>query len=142
MHYRVKDKMSFRSECSSMIVCSNTLILCHNKKLQALSFQGNLEREWLMDSVVRYIKVMGGKVGAEGILLGLANGQIVQIFINNPFPLSIIKMNYPIRCLNVSMLRNKFAAVDDEGNCIVYDFNSRQIVHQVSLKMVHQMIFT
>ena len=142
MQYRERDKISFRSVVSSMIVCSNALILCHNKKLQAISFQGILEREWLMDSVVRYIKVMGGKVGAEGILLGLTNGQIVQIFIDNPFPLSIIKMSYPIRCLNASMLRKKFAAVDDEGNCIVYEFYSRQIVHQVSLNMIHQMILT
>ena len=46
------------------------------RKLQCLSFQGVKEREWIMESLIRYIKVIGGPAGKEGILVGLKNGQV------------------------------------------------------------------
>lgn len=49
------------------------------KRLQCLNFVGNKEREWQMDSLIRYIKVVGGPPSREGLLLGLKNGQVCYI---------------------------------------------------------------
>lgn len=90
-----------------------------------------MEKEWIMDAAIRYIRVVGGPQGREGLLTGLKNGQIVQIFINNPFPINVIKLPSPIRCLDISMLRKKLAIVDDKGQCSVYDIKTKQLLYQV-----------
>lgn len=60
------------------VVCAKHLLLCQEKRLQSMTFLGILEREWQLDSYIRYIKVTGGPPGREGILLGLKNGQVTN----------------------------------------------------------------
>uniref|UniRef100_A0A9J7Y3I0 Intraflagellar transport protein 122 homolog n=1 Tax=Cyprinus carpio carpio TaxID=630221 RepID=A0A9J7Y3I0_CYPCA len=74
MHYRVKEKICKRFECNLLVVCSQHIILCQEKRLQCLSFTAVREKEWLMESLIRYIKVIGGPSGREGLLVGLKNG--------------------------------------------------------------------
>ena len=68
-------------------------------------FQGNREREWILDSVIRYIKVVGGAIGREGLLVGLKDGKILKIFVDNPFPQLLLSHTSCIRCLDLSMSR-------------------------------------
>lgn len=51
-------------------------LFTQEKRLQCLNFSGIKEREWQMDSLIRYIKVVGGPANREGLLLGLKNGQV------------------------------------------------------------------
>lgn len=67
------------------------------KRLQLYDFEGTLVREWLMDAVIRYIKVAGGPPGKEGLLLGLKSGAVVKIFVDNAFPISLVKHTSGIR---------------------------------------------
>lgn len=67
------------------------------KRLQLCSFDGTLVREWLMDAVVRYIKVAGGPPGKEGLLVGLKNGAVMKIYVDNAFPIPLIKHTSSIR---------------------------------------------
>ena len=101
LHYVIKERINQNFECSLMVICTNHIILCHviffisqhysseyfflivktficlqEKKLQSVNFQGIKEREWTLDSPVRYIKIVGGPANKEGLLLGLKNGQV------------------------------------------------------------------
>ena len=152
-------------ECSLLVVCSNNIVLCQERKLQCLSFSGDKERsgkstylhvptglphvcmqqhvvrrlkiecsilfyysiqyiyivfnisyncyvkfvhvhpltrEWLLESQIRYIKVVGGPPSREGMLVGLRNGQVFKIFIDNPFPILLLKQQTSVRCLDLS----------------------------------------
>ena len=43
-----------------MVVTSNHLTLCKDKRLSLMSFDGVVERQWNFDDMIRYIKVIGG----------------------------------------------------------------------------------
>lgn len=44
LQYCVKEKINQRFDCSLLVVCSQHLILCQDKKLLCLSFTGDKER--------------------------------------------------------------------------------------------------
>eukprot|EP00882_Tetradesmus_deserticola_P031834 GHRQ01036009.1.p2 GENE.GHRQ01036009.1~~GHRQ01036009.1.p2 ORF type:complete len:159 (+),score=28.38 GHRQ01036009.1:254-730(+) len=52
----------------------------------------------MMDAVVRYIKVAGGPAGKEGLLVGLKHGAVMKIYMDNAFPIPLIKHTCSIRC--------------------------------------------
>lgn len=132
MHYRVKEKIAKKFECSLLVVCAQHLVLCQEKKLQSLDFTGVLQREWIMDSFIRYIKVTGGPPGREGLLLGLKNGQVWRIFLDNPLPILVTTVLSSVRCLDLNSTRNKLAIVDDAGRLIVRDLISDTMLYQDS----------
>ncbi|XP_065066835.1 intraflagellar transport protein 122 homolog isoform X1 [Rhopilema esculentum] len=130
MHYRLKEKINKKVECNLLVVCGNNVILCQEKRLQCFSFDGIKEREWNMESLIRYIKVIGGPVGREGLLVGLKNGLILKIFVDNPFPVSLLKQQTSVRCLDLSCNRTKLAVVDENSTCLVYDLKTKELLFQ------------
>ncbi|XP_061864221.1 intraflagellar transport protein 122 homolog isoform X2 [Colius striatus] len=130
MYYRVKEKIVKKFECNLLVVCSDHIILCQEKRLQCLSFSGVKEREWMMESLIRYIKVIGGPPGREGLLVGLKNGQILKIFVDNVFAIVLLKQSTAVRCLDMSASRNKLAVVDENDTCLVYDIHTKELLFQ------------
>lgn len=130
MHYRVKEKISKKFDCSLLVVCSQHLVLCQDKKLQSLDFVGQLQREWNMTSFIRYIKVTGGPPGREGLLLGLKNGEVWRIYLDNSLPILVTTVLSAVRCLDVNCSRNKIAIVDDMGRLVVRDLLTDTMLYQ------------
>ena len=73
MHYRIREKLAQTLDCNLLVVTSNHLILCLEKRLQSVSFAGVIEREWILDSSITYIKVAGGPAGKECLITGSLN---------------------------------------------------------------------
>uniref|UniRef100_A0ABI7X6H1 Intraflagellar transport protein 122 homolog n=1 Tax=Felis catus TaxID=9685 RepID=A0ABI7X6H1_FELCA len=130
MHYRVKERIVKKFECNLLVVCADHIILCQEKRLQCLSFSGVKEREWQMESLIRYIKVIGGPPGREGLLVGLKNGQILKIFVDNLFAIVLLKQATAVRCLDMSASRKKLAVVDENDMCLVYDIHTKELLFQ------------
>ena len=132
MQYRMSCTIQKRLECNLLVVTSLHVILCQEKKLLMLTFTGVKEREWVLESVIRYIKIVGGPVGREGLLVGLKNGSILKIYIDNSFPIPLIKHHTAIRCLDISSSRTKLSIVDENAAVLVYDIKSKKLLFEDS----------
>mmetsp|Transcript_9414 Transcript_9414/g.27995 ORF Transcript_9414/g.27995 Transcript_9414/m.27995 type:complete len:1296 (-) Transcript_9414:29-3916(-) len=130
MHYKNIEKIKQKFVCSLLVVTTHHIILCQERKLQLYSFHGVLEREWNLDALIRYIKVVGGAPQREGLLVGLKNGHVMKIFVDNNFPVTLIKQSTAVRCLDLSCRRNKLAVVDETSNLLVYDLTTQTLMYQ------------
>lgn len=68
-----------------------------------MSFTGVREKEWVMESLIRYIKVIGGPPGREGLLVGLKNGAVSITFKeHNKLPASRLSFNALESCFQAA----------------------------------------
>lgn len=130
MHYRVKKKIQKALDCNLLVVTTNHVILCQEKKLQLYDFDGNKEREWVMEAVIRYIKVVGGAPGREGLLVGLKDGAVLRIFVDKAFPQSLVMHTAAVRCLDISANRAQLAVVDENSKVYVYDLATQKVTYE------------
>ncbi|XP_065909716.1 intraflagellar transport protein 122 homolog [Dysidea avara] len=130
MMYHQKEKIPQQFNCSLLVVCSTRIILCQERKLQCFAFNGDLEREWEVESYIRYIKVVGGPVDHEVLLVGLKNGQILSVLVDNPFPSVLLQQQSAIRCLDISANNSKLAVVDENYALLVYDIRTKELLFQ------------
>lgn len=86
MKYKATKKISKKLDCDILYVLSNHLISGKGNTIQLINFKGDVEREWILDSEVTFMKVMGGAPGREGLILSLNSGAIMKIFVDNAFP--------------------------------------------------------
>lgn len=132
LQYKVKNQVNVSLNCTSLIVCSDCFVVSQQEKLQCYSFNGSLEKEWKLDSLVKYVKIIGGPPLKEQLLVGLENGEVVRIFINNSFPINVVNISTPVCSLDTSVLRKKLAVIDDQNNLYVYDMRSKTLLYHVS----------
>ncbi|XP_051161996.1 intraflagellar transport protein 122 homolog [Leptopilina boulardi] len=126
MHYRITDKLAQALNCHMLVVTTNRLILCLDKRLQSLTFTGTIDREWILDGAITYLKIIGGPVGQECLVAGLKTGQVVKIYLDNPFPMHLAKVETAVRCLDISLLKEKLAVVSDTDILSVFDIRTEQ----------------
>uniref|UniRef100_A0A0N4UQ01 Intraflagellar transport protein 122 homolog n=1 Tax=Dracunculus medinensis TaxID=318479 RepID=A0A0N4UQ01_DRAME len=144
LEYKLTDRVNHAFDCSLLVICIKHFILCQESRLQCYDHKGLKQREWLLDSMIRYIKVIGGPPGRETIFIGLRNGAVFKIFVDNPFPIKILQLKSAIRCLDISHLRQylklrletfsasrrKLAVVDEAGICMVFDITTKELLFQ------------
>ncbi|CCW67047.1 unnamed protein product [Phytomonas sp. Hart1] len=112
-------------DCKMLCVTGHAVILCKECRITMYDFDGNKRREWVVDSVISFIKVDGGPDHREALLLGLENGQVMKIFIDNPFPTTLITLDAPIRQLDLSSNRMKIAVIDTNSLLRVFDLENK-----------------
>jgi intraflagellar transport protein 122 len=102
MKYKAYKKINKKIDCNLLFVISQHLILVFDKKIQLLSFSGILEREWVLDSPIRYVKTVSGPPKRESLLVGLKNGSVMKIFVDNAFPIPLVKQTTSIKLVDIS----------------------------------------
>lgn len=124
LRHRPRERIARAFDCNLLVVTMLNLVLCLERKLQLFSFSGVKVREWVLDSPIRYIKVVGGPPGREALLAGLKSGAVLKIFVDNPFPVPLVQLAAPVRCLDLSSSRTKLAVVDELQCMHVFDLRT------------------
>lgn len=132
MNYEILNSIAKDLECTLLLTTSNHIILCHELTIELYNLQGTKEREWTMDAVIRYVKVIGGPSSKESMLIALKNGKILMIYIDNPFPVELLKISGSAHCVDISCDRQKLAIVTDQSMCSVYDLKMKKFLYQES----------
>ncbi len=99
-------------------------------KIQLYTFHGHLEREWILDSNVRFARVLGGPPRREAVLIAQKNGNVQILLVDNQFPQLILKHSTPISVVDMSANRTTLAIVDDHANLYVYNRATSQVIFQ------------
>ena len=128
MKYKAHKKINKRIDCSNLFVTSQNLVFVFEKKIQLLAFTGILVREWILESPICYVKVVSGPPKKESLLVGLKNGVVVRIFIDNAFPIPIANQPAPIKMVDISADKTKIVLIDEHQSMFVHDVKSQQIV--------------
>lgn len=63
MQYVCTRQIEQQLPCSLLVVTSHHIVLCCERRLRLINFEGVQEREWMLESVIRYIKVHHDLVG-------------------------------------------------------------------------------
>jgi intraflagellar transport protein 122 len=130
MHYRILEKIAKNISGELFQVTSNNVVTCSDKTIHLYNYFGEIEREWILDSPVKLLKIIGGPRGKEGLLIGLTDGSILKIFIDNPFHIPLIKLLIPIVSLDINLNRNKLAIIDESNLLSVFDLKTQTLLYQ------------
>ncbi|KAF8375552.1 daf-10 [Pristionchus pacificus] len=130
MEYRLVDTVERDLDCSLLVVCALHIITCNEKVLTCYDHKGLKEREWRLPSLVRYIKVVGGPTGKETLVVGVRNGMIYKIFVDNPFPVVQFTHNIAVRQFDVSIDRRIIGIVDENNIGTVVDLKTKETIFQ------------
>ncbi|KAI3385593.1 hypothetical protein SNEBB_004232 [Seison nebaliae] len=130
MQYKLLNKIHKKIDCVAVFILSSYLILCKERKIESIDFDGNKINEWTLDSKTTFVKIIGGPPGSEGMLVGQRNGQVTQIFVDNSLPMDVVKINNYILSLDLSMQRKKLAIVDKTNRLYVYNKVKKELLYE------------
>jgi intraflagellar transport protein 122 len=89
-----------------------------------------LEREWILESTIKYVKPLSGPAKRESCLVGCSDGSVLKIFIDNGFPIPVIKQTTAISLVDISSDRQKLAVIDDHKSLFVYEVKTQELLFQ------------
>jgi len=105
-----------------------------DNKIQVYNLLGELEREWILDDKVTFLKTIGGPAKREHFLVGLANGQVLKIFIDNSFPILLYRASSAVVKCDINVSKKKLAVLDLYKNLVGYDLITQtQLFQEINI---------
>lgn len=74
------------------------------------------------------MKACGGPSKQDLVLVGLENGAVMKVFLDNSFPVLVTKQQVAIKCLDLSCSKRKLAIVDANKNLQVIDSVTKEVL--------------
>lgn len=134
LKYSPYRKITKRFDCDSMEILNSHALFANDNRIQVYNFLGELEREWILDAKVTYLKTIGGPPKREHALVGLANGQVLKLFVDNSFPITLYRTTVAVLKCEINVAKKKLAVLDLNKNLIGFDLISQtQIFQEVNV---------
>ncbi|KAJ8607792.1 hypothetical protein CTAYLR_009237 [Chrysophaeum taylorii] len=91
LHYRLRKEHGLTGVSSQRLVgiTAHHVLLCTEAKLLLYQDQ-QLVRQWILDVAITSIVVDGGPAGREGLIVGLENGAVLKLYLDNAFPVELV----------------------------------------------------
>ncbi|CAD8208598.1 unnamed protein product [Paramecium pentaurelia] len=128
MKYKQFKKFQKRVDCEHFQLASSNVLIGAGQKLIAFNFNGDMDKTWSFESPITVVSCQGGAPKRELVLIGLENGGIYKIFLDNSFPIQIHKVNTHIKYLTMSQTKRKMALIDGNQNLQVLDTISKEVL--------------
>lgn len=132
IHFKItKEKLSLKSmenAYTQMSLTSQNIIFCSRNVVESYTFSGKRQRVWTMDANITFMKVDGGPMGKESILIGLESGNLLKLFIDNPFPIELSKFSHPVIACDLNFDRSLVACIDSSKTLFVLNTKSQDIL--------------
>lgn len=125
MRYQDIAQIRRRLDCDLLCVTTRAIVVCKDRRITLYDFQGNKRREWSMETMVRFIKVSNGMETREVLLVGLEGGQVMKIFLDNPFPTLILKANSAVKAADLNSSLTAIAVIDEANVLQVFQLGKK-----------------
>lgn len=127
-------KITKKFLCDAMEILNSHVLFAKDSKLQVFNFLGELEREWMLDAHVSYLRTVGGPPKREHALVGLANGQVLKIFVDNSFPIQLYRSAVAVVKCDINVSKKRLAVLDANKNLVGFDLITQtQIFQEVNV---------
>ena len=131
MHYKIrKEKIYVSTPVEKLLVLAHHLVIVHGNKIGLCAMDcgetRRKEREWVLESPVSVVALQGGLPGRETLLVGLDDGKVLKIFVDNEFPTPLVegRAGSAVTCVSADLSRSKLAVVGADERLTVYDLSN------------------
>lgn len=107
---------------------TNTLVFVFEKSVKILNQHGSFIREFNFASPITASCIASTVQTMECVLIGLEDGQVIQIFVDHRFSHQAFKHDSAIRNISISQMKTKVAVVDDKRRCCVYSLMTGKLL--------------
>lgn len=114
-------RFTYTAESKFFFGFANAFMFIQEKIVKVVAPTGNFIREFVFNSPIKQAIVCSTIISKEGLIVGLEDGQVIQIFVHHRFSHLLFKHDIGIKSLSISQMKSKIAVVDDSRRCCVYD---------------------
>ena len=129
--YTFTHSIDVKEEYDHLQILSDTLILCFERKIILYDFSGCILNHWEMKAKVNCIRIFCSFPGEESVLVGLENGSVLSISLDNIFPVEIFSQSKSVAHLGISHSLKYIASLDEKGQLNVYDRSKGELCRKV-----------